>query len=149
LYTYSLNWKVSVLENTKLSLYKYVKIDFCTEYYVTRIHNKRKRSLLVRLRAGCLDLEIETGRWRGIPREQRICKLCNIEVEDELHFLFRCCKLQHIRALYKELITYLTISEPNDIDRFKFIFSKPCIITTSNFVKALYDERKTILYITT
>ena len=31
-----------------------------------KYRNKRNRSLYAHLRAGCLDLEIETGRWRGM-----------------------------------------------------------------------------------
>ena len=57
-------------------LYKSIKVDFYIEPYIFRIENKRNRSLLARLKAGCLDLEIEIGtRWQGIARENRICKL--------------------------------------------------------------------------
>ena len=48
----------------------------CNMYVcILRIKNKRNRSLLARLRAGCLDLEIGIGRWQGIDRENRVCKL--------------------------------------------------------------------------
>ena len=40
------------------------------------------------------------GRWRGIQREDRICKLCNNGIENEIHFLFHCCSLEHIREPY-------------------------------------------------
>ena len=34
-----------------------------------------------------IPLEIETGRYYGITREQRICKQCNLNViENEQHF---------------------------------------------------------------
>ena len=34
---------------------------------------------------------METGRWIGLHREERICKQCALgEVEDEAHFVLRC-----------------------------------------------------------
>ena len=34
---------------------------------------------------------METGRWGGLKREERLCKQCRLEeVEDEEHFLLRC-----------------------------------------------------------
>ena len=36
-------------------------------------------------------LAIETGRYKGIPRHDRICTRCTDNtVEDERHFLFSC-----------------------------------------------------------
>jgi hypothetical protein len=50
------------------------------------------------------QLEIERGRYRKIPASQRICKLCNLEVEDELHFLLECPNSNKIR---KEILEQL------------------------------------------
>ena len=36
----------------------------------------RRRRRLVKLRGGTAELEVETGRWRGVRREERICKNC-------------------------------------------------------------------------
>ena len=34
---------------------------------------------------------METGRWNGLKKEERICKQCAMgEVENEEHFLLRC-----------------------------------------------------------
>ena len=32
----------------------------------------------MKLRRGTAGFEIETGRWRGMAREERVCKLCNV-----------------------------------------------------------------------
>ena len=48
--------------------------------------------LTTKFRISSHQLEIECGRYRKIPASQRICKLCNLEVEDELHFLLECPK---------------------------------------------------------
>ena len=101
------NWYMILInQNQKALLYKSIKTEFYTELYVFKVRNKRNRSLLSRLRAGCLDLEIETGRWRGIQREDRICKLCNNGIENEIHFLFHCCRLEHIREPYHCMLAF-------------------------------------------
>ena len=39
------------------------------------------------------DFQIETGRWRGVAREDRVCKECGKrEIEDVEHWLLRCEK---------------------------------------------------------
>ena len=44
-------------------------------------------------RLGLLPIEIEEGRWHGIPREERKCKLgCNT-IGDMGHFLRECFAL--------------------------------------------------------
>ena len=43
------------------------------------------------MRGGTAELREETGRWKGQPREERICTLCSVpEIEDVEHFLLRC-----------------------------------------------------------
>ena len=73
-----------------------------------------------RLRAGCLDLEIETGRWRGVQRENRICKLCSDGIETEIHFLFHCCSLEHIRESFYDILS-LNKEAQCDNDRFEIL----------------------------
>jgi hypothetical protein len=58
---------------------------------------------------------------RKIPASQRICKLCNLEVEDELHFLLECPKFNKIR---KEILEQLE----NKFNNLK------CLDNTSKFV---------------
>ncbi len=36
----------------------------------------------------------------GLRVEDRICKLCNTEVEDEIHFLLQCPVLENKRSEY-------------------------------------------------
>ena len=93
---------MSINQNKKVSLYKSIKIDFYTEPYISIVKNKINRSLLSRLRAGCFDLEIETGRWRSIEKENRT--LCDNGVEDEAYFVFHCRKLEHIRKLSSNIL---------------------------------------------
>ena len=57
--------------------------------------------------------------------ERGICPLCNIEPEDEIHFILKCPKLDECR---KELFSNISSVVPsfNDMDefqKFKFILS--------------------------
>ena len=45
----------------------------------------------MKLRGGTAELGVETGRWHGVRREERICKNCRSrEVEDVKHVVMRC-----------------------------------------------------------
>ena len=51
----------------------------------------KRRRRLVKLRGGTEELGVETGRWHGVRREERICKHCRVgEVEDVRHLVMRC-----------------------------------------------------------
>ena len=45
------------------------------------------RQLLSKFRLSDHFLGIELGRYRNIPRAQRLCKKCGV-LDDEFHFLF-------------------------------------------------------------
>ena len=46
-------------------------------------------------------LKIETGRYDNTPRCERLSSLCDMnEIEDEIHFLFRCSKYSIIRNAF-------------------------------------------------
>jgi len=64
------------------------------------------------LRAGCLPLGVETRRYRipKVPLERRVCQVCNSDlVEDEIHFVMLCNKLEHER---NKLLYYITQEDP-------------------------------------
>jgi hypothetical protein len=52
---------------------------------------------IARFRMGSHRLNVEMGRFNGIPRSKRLCSCCDrSEVEDEMHLLI-CPKYDHIR----------------------------------------------------
>ena len=52
---------------------------------------KRGRRVLVQLRGGTTALEVETGRWQGVKREERVCRnFRSEEVRNVEHWLLRC-----------------------------------------------------------
>ena len=53
------------------------------------VNCKRRRRILAKLRGGTAALRIETGRWGGLKREERLCRQCRleeVEFEDVKHF---------------------------------------------------------------
>ena len=84
----------------------YVDHIHCWEMKIREVHveylehaNARQRRLWTKLRGGCLELRVETGRWErmsvggqqvAVPRHLRYCKMCFREVEDSAHVFFRC-----------------------------------------------------------
>ena len=97
---YIQNWFSDINTNRKLVLYKDFKINFSHEYYLDVISVQKFRHALAQIRTGHHPLEIETGRYTNIPREQRLCKLCTLDIEDEYHFVLRCNTYNDIRSLY-------------------------------------------------
>jgi hypothetical protein len=100
---YCNNWSRLVNNTPKLRTYCLYKDTYCIEPYVIGSLSRKLRSSLARFRTGILLLEIETGRWRGIPVDQRLSKLCNTQsVESEMHFLFHCPVYDRQRAEFFE-----------------------------------------------
>ena len=58
--------------------------------YLDNITNIDHRKTLIKLRTGNYCLFIEKGRYENIDRRERLCLLCSKEVEDLMHFIFKC-----------------------------------------------------------
>ena len=61
------------------------------------------RIILTRWRLSCHTLEIQTGRFKDIPREERLCIWCNV-LGDEEHAIFVCRAYTSIRTQFKDLL---------------------------------------------
>ena len=58
---------------------------------------KPNRKTLVKLRISPHKLNIETGRYDKISKCDRICPVCGLNIEDEIHSLLNCPKYLSIR----------------------------------------------------
>ena len=83
------DWQNAVSRKPKLRTYAIFKTTFETEEYAKHCKNRKERSFMAQLRLGILPLAIETGRYRNVPLEERLCESCRI-IEDEKHFLLHC-----------------------------------------------------------
>lgn len=57
------------------------------------------------LRVSSHQLEIEAGRARRVPRAERICRLCQEEIESEEHYVCRCRAYSDIRERYTTIFS--------------------------------------------
>ena len=64
---------------------------------------------MAQLRGGTAELKVETGRWIGLEREDRICGQCGLrEVENVEHFVLRCDGLVREREVLMKRMVELT-----------------------------------------
>ena len=104
--------------------------------------------MLAQIRLGILPLNIEVGRYRNQPLEERLCPICELqEVEDEFHFLFQCPNNELLRNSW-----FIEIrNRVPDIDFFdgqeqlRIIFEN-CHRLASKFIKRSFDLRKEKLF---
>ena len=74
----------------KLVFYSTIKREYKRELYL-QMQNIKYRNAIRNLRLSTHKLNIETGRHKGIDRDERLCKLCTLNrVETEIHFLTEC-----------------------------------------------------------
>jgi hypothetical protein len=76
-----------------------------TPCYITKPMSFIQRKFISKLRLGCLEIRLETGRYARprLPAEAKLCQVCdneNEEVEDEIHFLFHCKTLEEERSTW-------------------------------------------------
>lgn len=65
--------------------------------------SRTKLRSLACFRVGAHDLEVQTLKWQGVPREDRLCKLCAAGVGDELHMVTECAGYAAVRQRHARL----------------------------------------------
>ena len=89
-------------ESMKQRYFTLTNNSYCSSIYDTFM-KEEYRILITRWRLSCFDLKIETGRYRGIPREHRLCPICNI-IEDEHHVIFECRAYNNVRSQFSDIL---------------------------------------------
>ena len=103
----------------KLRTYCQMKHDFGTECYVESVLSKKRRSAIAKLRSGSAPIRIETGRYEGLPVEERKCPFCKDVVENEVHVITQCSLYDDLRS---ELYACISRIDPgfmymNDVEK--------------------------------
>ena len=92
-------------EGGKLRTYATFKTNIGMERYLTEIKQVTHRTQMTKLRISDHNLLIETGRYQGLRREERLCPFCKNCVENETHFLIICPTYEGIRSnIFSEII---------------------------------------------
>ena len=98
---YKQKWYANINNSLRLQSYSVFKHNFELEKYLSVKAEKKHIFALTRFRTSSHNLFIETGRYEGTPRENRICKSCNMkQIESEYHFLLVCPLYRDLRAKY-------------------------------------------------
>ena len=98
---------------------------------------KKLRQLIAKFRTSDHCLQIETGRYINIPRQQRLCTTCNI-LEDEYHFFLNCHLNQQPRNL---LINTIENKYPSFTNMSPMNRRGQVIIPTAHFSDSLFLRR--------
>ena len=110
-------WKKKKYERcSRLQFYSKITKRYELQSYLIHITDINHRKALAKLRTSTHSLKIETGRHKGISREDRICSTCDT-IEDEFHFLNNCQRFKGLREqLIKEVSNYNLINYTNPSD---------------------------------
>jgi len=143
------NWKKSVLMaihakaslawiagmNRKAKLRTYVKFKNNLSYETYLDDSDNRKFLLLKLRVGTNNLEIEKGRHQNKPISLRNCRFCS-GVEDESHFLLECPGYADIREnLQRVLLASYDISDIN----LEVILNQPNLIIRKVIYECIAD----------
>ena len=106
-------WMMEAEGRSKLGMVKNLMKGGCRVRCV-QVTRKELRGIMAKLRGGTAELRVETGRWIGVKREDRICGQCGLrEVENVEHFVLRCDGLIRGReVLMKRMAEVTTGFEP-------------------------------------
>ena len=111
--------RMSQTESTYVKRYKdLTELNYCYPLYESFLREDL-RLVITRWRLSCIPLKIETGRYKGIERNRRLCPFCDV-IEDEEHAVFICEAYNELRTDYNVLLTTNTsigeILNPRDFD---------------------------------
>ena len=82
---------------------------------------------------------VELGRFKNIPREKRVCRICSKNTtETEEHFIAECESLQTTRDKHKKIL--------GSIDMLT-LFKKDNLKLTANMLEEMFQERHTLMTI--
>ena len=114
----------SIQTKNKLRTYRKFKSIFKLEPYLL-FRTKQQRKLLAKFRISAHNLNIERERYIGTKVEDRICNLCKNNIEDEVHFLITCPRLEKFTEPYIKNIkeTYKNFSLLSDENKLKWLLS--------------------------
>jgi hypothetical protein len=111
--------------SNKLRTYRNFKFDFETENDIKVLLSYKHRSALAKFRCCDTPIRIETDRYERLAVNDRICSLCNTEVENEIYVLLKRPQYVDIRQnLYDKAMyinnRFLMLNDVNKLFFFTF-----------------------------
>ena len=144
-----ISWRLDAQGKSKLCIFNEVH-NFDEPKVLLNMNLERNhRSLVSKLKSGILPLRLETGRYKGMKRHERLCQVCNNgDVEDEIHFLYKCDKLEIIRKTYVENIhkMYPYLKKADKVKTLKICLTQEHLKEFAQWLENMVNARKDILY---
>ena len=112
-----------------------------------------QRKTIAKFRIGSAPINIELGRYKRIPENQRLCKSCKnknppIEcVENEIHVLLVCDSYDILRQkLYENLEDKEQFIALNNNEKLKILLNEPNLVKkTAQFLVNALDKRSILV----
>ena len=109
---YLQTWNGEIYNNNLCYNYRMFKTKFCFERYLVILDGALRRNIL-KFRFSNHKLPIHSQRFLNIPRDERVCELCETgELGDEFHYLFNCKDERIMRERVNALTPYFH-NKPN------------------------------------
>ena len=145
---HNFEWKCNIAKKPKLRTYIEFKKELYVEPFVQHCHNRKRRSYMSQLRLGILPIMIETGRYKNIPANERLCEFCVHHVEDEKHFILDCEMYKVLRIqLFDKIVSkqndFKMWNKDNQFKSLMSVFWKE----TSCYIDEAWKFRQDALYI--
>ena len=124
--------RINSTPQLEISLYSELKNEVRFQSYLDSIKNVETRVAVTKMRISCHLLPIESGRYKKIPRVERLCPLCNrSEIDDEFHYLLKCIhsSLSHIRGIFLKSLYLINSNFTNMSCKALFLY-----------IMSMYDE---------
>ena len=109
---------------------------------------RSQRALIAKLRLGIFPINIELGRYRGIPQDERLCPIClSGEIEDEFHILLHCDAHQAARdLLFLHATELVNFNETSDLEKFRILTEHERMVrNTSKYLQHVLSTRQNLL----
>ena len=140
-------WREEAMTKPKLCTYVEARDLDAGPCLVKLNLTRHHRSLVSKLMCGILPLEVETGRYQGVKREKRLCRVCGGKTtETEYHFLFKCKRLHKKRkkmpAHLRQVITDL--KRPHE--KLAVWFQEGNLKLFAEYLATLFEARQQVLY---
>ena len=118
--------QLSLETSSKAVTYRHIKLGYACESYIQQANNSYLRRIIAQIRTGSHWLNIETGRHKQLPKQERTCPICSFkltnpglppecwdafdsddensgDVEDEHHAIFDCSSYVYAREHFQDL----------------------------------------------
>ena len=97
-----------------------------------------------------VNLAIETCRYRNVPADERLSKICSLNlVEDEIHFLCFCPRYQELRTeLYQNVLSLdCLFLQYTDTEKLRILMDDRFVKPTINFIYGAWQLDRTLCLI--